>query len=368
MQLRSTMFYSANINAISRALSAAIGALALLAATGCRAQTYTPAFANVEYALVNSKSLQLDIYLPTPIPASAPVVVWLHGGGWYSGVKYPCDAAALSAAGYAVVSPYYRLSTEAVWPAQIYDCKAVIRWVRANASFYHFDSNRIAVLGFSAGGHLAALLGTTGELAALEGSEGYTGYSSKVQAAISWSGPTDLTTEDSQKLSGSTADYTSATAAETRLLGCSVLTCPDKALAASPVSYASSDDPPFLLVHGAVDMTIPPLQSQELYNRLVQAGVVDSTLWFLPGIGHDGAALDATIPALQNWLDRHFKAGYQANAYTMVDLCRALRASAGLGRSSAADLTRMANPPSGKLDITAAARIARKVAGLSPNP
>lgn len=341
----------------------------LQAFTVAAADTYTPAFPNVEYANVNGTSLQLDLYLPSTLPPSAmPVVIWIHGGGWNSGLKYPCDAAPLTKAGYAVISPTYRFAPANPWPAQIYDCKAVVRWVRANASFYRLDTNRIAAWGFSAGGHLASMLGTTGGVSALEGNEGFTGVSSAVEAVIAWSGPSDLSTEGSQQLPDSIVQHNAPDSPEAQLLGCAVPTCPDKALAASPVAYASADDPPFLIMHGTHDTTVPPPQARELSDRLAAAGCVDVTLWYLPGAGHGGDPFTAAIPAVQNWLDRHFKSGYQSSAFTMADVCRAMEINSGFARSGATDVTRLATPAANRIDLPAVVRLARKVAGLSANP
>lgn len=353
-------------NAVRRLL---LSLVILAAVSVCAdAQTYTPAFSNIEYANVGGVSLKMDIYMPTPPPVSMPVVVWIHGGAWNGGDKYPCDAAPLISAGYAVVSPNYRFCQAYKWPAQIYDCKSVIRWIRANASLYRLDGNHIAVWGISAGGHLAAMLGTTGNVAALEGTEGFTGTSSRVQAVVTWAAPTHLTTMGSQELPGSVMHHDTPDAPEALLLGCQVPTCPDLADAASPVTYASSDDPPFLIMHGTQDLYVPPLQAQELNNRLVAAGVVDSTLWYLPYGQHGGAAFTAQIPAVQNWLDRHLKTGFQANASTMADVCRSLGIAAGFNRSSPVDISRLANPAATRVDLAGVVRQARRVAGLSANP
>ena len=139
---------------------------------------------------------RLDLYLPEKVDHPLPIVVWIHGGGWQAGNKgQRCPAIPLAAAGYAVASINYRLSQHALFPAQLEDCKAAIRWLRANAAQYHFDPKHVGVWGLSAGGHLAGLLGTTGGMKEFEGKGGNLDQSSRVQAVADWCGPMDFTAE-----------------------------------------------------------------------------------------------------------------------------------------------------------------------------
>jgi acetyl esterase/lipase len=158
---------------------------------------------DVKFATVDGKDLLLDMFLPVPPddvskePGSAsgpfPVIVWIHGGGWQEGDRHGCPAEHLVPRGYAAVSIEYRLTTVAPFPAQIQDCKGAIRWVRAHAREYNFDPERIGVWGASAGGHLAALLGTSSAEKQLEGDTGGNlDQPSNVQAVCDWFGPTDL--------------------------------------------------------------------------------------------------------------------------------------------------------------------------------
>ncbi|WP_169338124.1 alpha/beta hydrolase, partial [Nocardia vinacea] len=167
-------------------------------------------FPDLVYTVVDGNDQRLDLYLPATT-AKAPLVLYFHGGGWSSGSRknyrnlgWQADErtpfAQLIAAGYAVASVDYRLSRQAKWPAQIVDAKAAVRWLRANADRYLIDTNHIAAWGDSAGGHIAAMLGTSGGVAELEGSEGSAGYSSRVQAVADWFAPTDLLTIDDQAL------------------------------------------------------------------------------------------------------------------------------------------------------------------------
>ncbi len=144
------------------------------------------------YERINGTVLTLDLYCPKKVSGSLPVIVWIHGNGWSRGRKERCPAVTLVQDGYAAASIDYRLTTTAPFPAQIEDCKAAVRWLRANASTYHLDPDHIGVWGHSAGGHLAALLGTSGGVRELEGTGDNMSYSSRVQAVCDVSGPSDL--------------------------------------------------------------------------------------------------------------------------------------------------------------------------------
>jgi acetyl esterase/lipase len=227
------------------------------------------------------------------------VIVFLHGGGWMGGNK--ADGAArllpfVRSGRYAGVSAGYRLSRDATWPAQIHDVKAAIRWVRANAGAHGLDPDRIAVWGRSAGGHLALMLGTSGDVPALEGELGpHRGVSSRVSGVANFFGPTDFLAEIGQP---SDLDRTRPDAPEALLIGGPLLDRPATARAASPVSYVGSDDPPVLTVHGTDDRTVPYDQGVRIDAALRRAGV-PSTLVTIEGGGHGdfGAAADERLAA-----------------------------------------------------------------------
>ncbi len=147
---------------------------------------------DLQYVEGGHERNRLDLYLPEKAEGRLPLVVWIHGGAWWAGSKDGCPAVPLTAKGYAVASINYRLSQHAVFPAQIEDCKAAIRWLRANAAKYHLDADHIGVWGASAGGHLVAMLGTTGNVKELEGKGGNLDQSSRVQCVVDWFGPSDL--------------------------------------------------------------------------------------------------------------------------------------------------------------------------------
>ena len=221
---------------------------------------------NIEYVPGGGTSRTLDLFLP----ASAkplPLVVWIHGGAWKAGSKDFCPGIFLTGHGFALASLNYRLSQEAIFPAQLDDCRAALRFLRANAQKYHLDADHIGVWGGSAGGHLVALLGTTG------------GDSHKVQCVVDWYGPTDLTPDGPAH--GNKIDVI------TQLLGGTVQEKPALARQASPLYQVSSNSAPFLIVQGDADHTVNPEHSQRLHAALQKAGV-ESTLNILPGAGHGG--------------------------------------------------------------------------------
>ena len=150
---------------------------------------------NLQYAEVDGKPLLLDLYLPEK-PEGSPLVVWVHGGGWKGGSKQKCFLKWLANFGYTVASINYRLVDVAKWPAQLHDCKAAIRWLRANAKTYGYNPDCVIAAGSSAGGHLVALLGTTGDNDELEGAVGGNGeQSSRVQAVVDYYGATTFYSE-----------------------------------------------------------------------------------------------------------------------------------------------------------------------------
>lgn len=236
---------------------------------------------DIVYATVGSTQLHMDIGLPEKMPDTPlPVVVWIHGGGWKTGTYKWNRSAWFVKHGYASVSVQYRFIDQARFPAQIHDCKAAIRFLRANAGKYGIDPNRIGVWGGSAGGHLAALLGTSGGIKELEGESGNAGQSSRVQAVCEWYGPNDLAMgirdpEPGRKKPPLLVQFLGATLEEK----------PELYKLASPITHISKDGPPFLIVHGDADELVPFTQAQVFYDALKKAGV-DATLIKVKGGNH----------------------------------------------------------------------------------
>lgn len=273
-------------------------------------------YLNVVYGSI-SNAQKLDIFLPNVGTAPYPVVVWIHGGGWVSGDKGQFNNskqyAELTARGYAVVSINYRLSGEAKFPAQIYDVKAALRWLRANASTYAFDPDKIAVWGSSAGGHLSALAGTSGAVTELENlTLGNSNFSSRVQAVVDWFGPTDVLKMDSMaNVQGCTgSNHNSANSPESALIGFAITARPDLAAKVNPIMYITNDDPPLFIAHGLSDCTVPYGQSQLLYDKLLPViGATKLKLRLYPATGHGAGAFDnvVNIKDAVDFLDMYLK-------------------------------------------------------------
>ncbi len=237
--------------------------------------------ADLEYSAPPSGTLRLDLYLPDAAAAKPwPVVVWIHGGGWNKGSKDNCPLTWLAADGYAVASISYRLTPVAAWPAQIDDARAAVRWLRTHAARYQLDPARIAGAGGSAGGHIAAVLGTAPAPAG-------EAVSSRVQAVLDLYGPSDLLTMPPNVPGPGKTDADLAKANGAQLLGGIVRDRPELAKQASSLHLVSRDDSPFLILHGGKDPQVPLEQSERLHAKLREAGVA-SELVVLPGAGHGG--------------------------------------------------------------------------------
>ena len=218
------------------------------------------------------RPLNLDIYLPRPAPKPLPkpALIFLHGGAWNSGDRrhasgfddLPAALASLAAQNYVVVSLDYRLSAEAHFPAPVQDVKSAVRWLRANAQDYGIDTTRIAIWGTEAGGHLAALTGTSCGVAVLEpsGANDDKQASDCVNAVIAWDAITDLA-----GLATDRGGDAAAATAEGAFLGCEPAQCaPGLVRTASPLAYIGPNSPPFLIQQG-LDKTVPSAQTQKLY-------------------------------------------------------------------------------------------------------
>ncbi len=258
------------------------------------------------------RPLHLDLYQPTrdSSRANSPLVVYVHGGGWSGGhtrqsgafASWPDVLATLAARGYVVASVEYRLSGEAHFPAAVQDVKAAIRWLRANASKYGIDTNRVLIWGASAGGQLAALVATSCNVPELEPPVPVAAdarlqvagqpvnvarvESDCVQAAVAWYGVFDFGTLAGQREPDSALAHNERESADSRYLGCQVSACPPGIVAsASPVTYVKQGDPPMLLIHGLADKTVPVQQTREMYEKLRTAGVPVEQL-LIPDVDH----------------------------------------------------------------------------------
>jgi acetyl esterase/lipase len=222
----------------------------------------------------------LDLYKPSAGSGPFPLVIWIHGGGWSAGNKSQVELSLqLACRGYAVASINYRLSGAAIFPAQIYDTKAAIRYLRANASTLDIDPNRIGVFGSSAGGHLASLAASSGGVSSLEDlAQGNATTSSAVQAAVAWYGPSDFSQMDTQVIAQgcnpNAATHSGRDSPESKLVGCTVggASCAPAVMRANPATYVNANTPPMLLMHGKLDCTVPNGQSTVMKTALDAAG------------------------------------------------------------------------------------------------
>ena len=255
---------------------------------------------NIPYAATDNPKQRMDLYLPrNREEGKLPLIVYIHGGAWRAGDKkggLGTLAPFLRDGHYIGASVEYRFSQDAIWPAQIFDCKAAIRWLRANAEKYKIDTDRIGVWGDSAGGHLVAMLGTSGGVKELEGDLGkFTNESSRVQCVVDFFGPSDFT---SMSRITNSINHGAKDSPESKLLGGTPAEKPDAARSASPASFATADDPPFLIAHGSADNTVPFAQSELLNRVLLEAHVATPPVFIkMIGAGHgfSSAELHARI-------------------------------------------------------------------------
>ncbi len=248
---------------------------------------------------------QLDLYLPRG-SGPLPLIVWIHGGAFRMGDKGDRIPFEMLEQGYAIASLNYRLSQHALFPAQIEDCKAAVRWLRANATRFELDPSRFASWGESAGGHLAAMLGTAGHERSFEVGE-HLEHSSSVQAVLDFFGPTDFLQMDAQRLPEGMIHDTVASP-ESQLVGGPIQELPAEVARANPVTYVTSEAPPFLVVHGDRDPLVPYHQSTLLVAAL-KAASVPVTFYTVAGGGH-GHFDDPQIPILvHEFLATHLRPG-----------------------------------------------------------
>lgn len=267
---------------------------------------------DIAYVEGGDPAQKLDIYVPEkPAEKPLPLIVHIHGGGWVGGSKFPCPVAGMVLKGYAVASVEYRFSKVAKFPAQIQDCQAAIRWLRAHAKRYNFDTEHVGVVGGSAGGHLSALVGTSGGKKAFTPIGGNEEQSDRVQAVCDIYGPADFSNvvkhaKEDKNVKNIFAFNTSSDPYSS-LIGTRLDDKP-KADAVSPVHYVSRDNPPFLILHGTHDTLVPYAQSVELLTALKAQGV-EAWLQTLPGSGHGGPAFGkpAVLQLTQNFFDKYLK-------------------------------------------------------------
>ncbi len=268
---------------------------------------------DISYIPNGDEAQRLDIYLPEKATEKPlPLVVHIHGGGWQGGSKFPCPVANMAAKGYVVASIEYRFSQKALFPAQIQDCQAAIRWLRANAKTYNIDTEHVGVVGGSAGGHLSALVATAGGKNAFSKIGGNDDQSDRVQCVIDIFGPTNFATvieqAENDKNVRNIFKFNTPGDPYSSLIGVALNEDKARTDAVSPVTYISEDNPPTLILHGTHDTLVPYAQSEELAAALKAKGV---PVWLqtLPGSGHGGGGFGKPqiVLLMQNFFDKYLK-------------------------------------------------------------
>jgi acetyl esterase/lipase len=253
------------------------------------------------YSRVGRTELRLDIAYPVEGTGPFPAVVVLYGGAWRTGNKWGnrSTLAQFARRGYVAISPQYRHCPRDIFPAQVHDVKAAVRWLRAHAAEYRVDVDHVGAMGFSAGGHLSMMLGVTGPDDGLEGDVPPGSPSSKVQAVVNFFGPSDLTATDVPDISvGLVRDF----------LGAWNTARPDLAARASPLTYLSKDDAPILIFHGTKDQLVPPSQATKLAEAMSRVGL-PGRLELLVGEGHGwtGREMKRTMNDTYDFFEEHLR-------------------------------------------------------------
>lgn len=261
---------------------------------------------DIRFATVDGVDLLLNLHLPQDIDRP-PLVMFIHGGGWQNGDRTRCRLAWVAGHGYAVASIEYRLSHEAAFPAQIHDCKGALRWLRAHQEEYGYDAQRVVVAGTSAGGHLAALMGTSADIAELEGTTaGHLDRSSRVQGVIDYFGPTDFLMRS--KLHPAKTENPDGSVY--KLLGGPASQNQELAQLASPAMLVTPDDPPLLILHGDKDRTVQLVQSQRL-QEIYQQHELPVTLHVETGAGHGWKTTEKEQEVVLDFLKQQLKSDVQ---------------------------------------------------------
>ena len=261
------------------------------------------------YAGTTNPKQMVDLYLPKKRTSDKPlpVIAMIHGGGWINGDRLGYAAAGIQLARtgeYAVVGVGYRLTNEAHWPEQAFDCKAAIRWIRGHAKEFNLDPNRIGVTGSSAGGHLSSFLGTTGDVKEVEGSLGsFTTNSSRVACVVNLCGPEDFTKPLMFTPDGKPVVEDPAVSG---LLGGTYQAKPEVAVAASPITYVTKDDPPFLTFHGDADKRVDYKNAEAIHDALKNAEVPTLLVPIING-GHGSVGHPEVAKRSKVWFDLHLR-------------------------------------------------------------
>lgn len=269
------------------------------------------AFTDLAYTSNGHERQKLDVYVPRNSSQPTPLIIWIHGGAFKMGDKSgkifdPLPFEYLSQ-GFALASINYRFSQHAIFPAQIEDCKAAVRWLRANAVRFNFNPNKFCAWGASAGGHLSAMLGVCGHVGEFEVGE-HLDRSSRVQCVVDYFGPTDFLLMDAQRLPNGMT-HNNADSPESELIGGAIQENKVATARANPITYITPDTPPFLVVHGDADPLVPYGQSVILVEALHNANVPVS-FYTVKGAGH-GQFTDPAVPQItREFLIKHLQVAH----------------------------------------------------------
>jgi acetyl esterase/lipase len=273
-----------------------------IAARGAQEAKLTTEF-DIVYTKAGPSELKLDLVRPAQASELIPAVLVIHGGAWRAGNKADMRPilSELAGRGYVAVSPEYRFCPKETFPAQVHDVKAAVRWLKSNAAKYHVDAGRVGAIGFSAGGHLAMMLGLTAPADGLDADGSAASPDSRVNAVVNYFGPTDLAAKDIPDISKPLVkDFLGGTPQEK----------PEAAAKASPLSYVSKDDAPVLSFQGTKDRLVPYTQAIKLAEAMNAAGV-PGRIELIVGADHGwaGAELERTKNETFRFLDLYLKAG-----------------------------------------------------------
>jgi acetyl esterase/lipase len=258
---------------------------------------------NISYGIGGDDELMCDLARPKQSGGPWPAIVCIHGGGWNSGSRDRLlkMAEEFAGHGYVAITVSYRLAPAHPFPACVEDVKTAVRFLRARADVYHVDADYIGAMGFSAGGHLALMLGLTDAKDDLKGTGGYASHSSRVQAVVDFFGPTHLADPAWNMLPNQTlTQFIGSTFSENR----------EAYKRASPITYVTKDDAPVLIFHGTVDRTVPIAQSELLEKKLMGVGI-ECKLVRMKGMGHGwgGTMFAKSMAGAIGFFDRHLKNG-----------------------------------------------------------
>lgn len=264
-------------------------------------------FQDLSYVENGHERQKLDLYVPKS-GGDYPLIIWIHGGGWAAGDKEGCPPlhSGFIDRGFAVASINYRLSGDAIFPAQIQDCKAAIRWLRAHAKQYRINSDQFGAWGSSAGGHLVALLGTSADVEGFDVGA-HLDQSSRIQAVGDYYGPTDFVQMDAHAVEGARIVHDSERSPESRLIGGPIQENYEKVQRANPITYISEDDAPFLIVHGDQDPLVAHHQSELLFKALKKQKIPVHFITVKGGQHGKGFPGEELNPTAAEFFNRHLK-------------------------------------------------------------